>query len=95
MHFLDVRSQEEVSSISIGLKNYSNIEVKNIPINKVPEMLNNIPTNKYIGIFCPGIIRSSIIYGYLLSKGYSNISIIEGGYAVFTEVFKPSKILKT
>jgi len=60
--FLDVRSKEEAGSISIEMKFHPNIVCINIPINEVPDRINEIPKNKSIGIFCPANVRSAIIY---------------------------------
>ncbi|HDL90679.1 MAG TPA: rhodanese-like domain-containing protein [Thermodesulforhabdus norvegica] len=91
---LDVRSREEAESISIRLEHHANIECKNIPINEVPDRIDEIPKEKTIAVFCPAGVRSSIVYAYLLSKGYSNVRILEGGYAALTEELKPGKVLK-
>ncbi len=91
---LDVRTKEEAASLSINLAYHSNIECINIPVNEIPDRLNEIPAGKHIGVFCSGVVRSAIVYAYLLSKGFSDILILEGGYAALTEALKPGKILK-
>lgn len=91
---LDVRSKEESESISIKMKFHPEIECKNIPINEIPDRINEIPTDKFIGIFCPANVRSAIVFAYLLSKKFSDIRIVEGGYSALTEALKPGKILK-
>lgn len=92
--FLDVRSEEEASSISIRMKYHSNIESLNIPINEIPDRIDEIPKTKFIAVFCPANVRSAIIYAYLLSKGFSNVRIVEGGYSALTEALKPGQIFK-
>jgi rhodanese-related sulfurtransferase len=91
---LDVRSREEADSISIAMKTHPNIESKNIPVHEIPDRLNEVPKDKPIGIFCPANVRSAITYAYLLSKGFSAVRIIEGGYADLTEALKPGPVLK-
>ena len=91
---LDVRSKEESDSISIRIKLHPNIECKNIPINEIPDRIHEIPQDKFIGVFCPATVRSAIVYAYLLSKGLSDVRIIEGGYSVLTDALKPGKVLK-
>ena len=90
---LDVRSKEEAESISIKMEYHPNIECKNIPINKIPDRICEIPKEKLVAVFCPANVRSSIVYAYLLSKGFSNVRILEGGYAALTEALKPGKML--
>jgi rhodanese-related sulfurtransferase len=91
---LDVRSTQEADSISINMKTYSNIESKNIPINELPDKIDELPRNKPIGVFCPATVRASIAYAYLLSKGFLDVRIIEGGYTALTDALKPGKVLK-
>ena len=91
---LDVRSKEESDSISIKLKHHSNVESLNIPINEIPDRIDEIPKTKFIGVFCPANVRSSIVYAYLQSKGFQKVRIVEGGYAALTEALKPGPVLK-
>ncbi|SMC20370.1 Rhodanese-related sulfurtransferase [Desulfacinum hydrothermale DSM 13146] len=91
---LDVRSREESDSISIKLGHHSNVTSLNIPINEIPDRIAEIPKTKLIGVFCPAQVRSSIVYAYLLSEGFPEVRIIEGGYSALTEALKPGKVLK-
>jgi len=91
---LDVRSKEESDSITIQLEYHSNVESLNIPINEIPDRIDEIPKTKSIGVFCPATVRSSIVYAYLLSKGFPEVRVVEGGYAALTEALKPGKVLK-
>jgi rhodanese-related sulfurtransferase len=91
---LDVRSKEEAGSISIKTDFHSNVECMDIPINEIADRLHEIPKGKSIGVFCSSDVRSAIIYAYLLSKGFSNVRIVEGGYYALTEALKPGKVLK-
>jgi len=91
---LDVRSKEESDSIFIKLEHHTNVESLNIPINEIPERIDEIPKTKSIGVFCPANVRSSIVYAYLLSKGFPDVRIVEGGYLALTEALKPGQILK-
>ena len=92
---LDVRSREEADSISISLKLHPNIESKNIPVHEIPDRLDETPKDKTIGVFCPANVRSAITYAYLLSKGYPDVRIIEGGYSDLTDALKPGPLLKS
>ena len=91
---LDVRSKEEAASILIRLEFHPNIESKNIPINEIPNRIDEIPKEKFIAVFCPANVRAAIVYAYLLSKGFPNVRILEGGYSALTESIKPGKVLK-
>jgi len=91
---LDVRSKEEAASLSINLAYHSNIQCINIPVNEIPDKLDEIPAGKHIGVFCSGVVRSAIVYAYLLTKGFLDARILAGGYPALTEALKPGKILK-
>jgi len=91
---LDVRSKEESGSISIKMEYHLNIECKNIPANEIPDRIYEIPKEKLIVVFCPANTRSAIVYAYLLSKGFSDVRILDGGYPALTDALKPGKVLK-
>jgi len=91
---LDVRTKEEHESISIKFGGYSNIICKNIPLNELPDRIDEIPKESFIAIFCPANFRSSMTYLYLLSKGFTNIRILDGGYAALTDAILPGKLIK-
>ena len=91
---LDVRSKEEADSISIKMAPYSTVDCENIPIHELPDRIQDLPRDKAIGVFCPANVRSAIAYAYLLSKGFSKVRIVEGGYAALTAAVKPGKVLK-
>ncbi|RLD58063.1 MAG: rhodanese-like domain-containing protein [Bacteroidetes bacterium] len=90
--FLDVRSDEELSTISFSL--FHHMPVLHIPINEIPERINEIPHDKIVGVFCSSGVRSTMVYLYLRTLGFENIRIIEGGYAELVNEFKPGKLLK-
>ena len=91
---LDVRSKEEAGSLSVGLGYYPNVEYRNIPINELPDRIDEIPRDVSIALFCSGGTRSAIAYAYLLSKGYSDVRIIVGGYSDITGALMPGKVFK-
>ncbi len=88
------RSKEEAYSIFIKMDYHPNVESVNIPINEIPDRIDEIPKEKSIGVFCPANVRSAIVYAYLLSQGFTKVRIIEGGYSALTEALKPGQILK-
>ncbi len=91
---LDVRSKEEAGSLSIRLDYHPNIECRNIPLDELPDRIDEIPHHTSIAVFCSGTVRAAIAYVYLLSKGYTNVHIIVGGYPALTEALMPGKVLK-
>ncbi len=91
---LDVRSNEEYETLALKL--YYHIPVIHIPINEVPDRIDEIPKDKTIGIFCSSGTRATMVYTYLRLKGYEEekVKILEGGYTALAEEFKPGKLLK-
>jgi len=92
--FLDIRTKEETDSLSVELKHHDNVHCMNIPTNEIPDRLAEIPKDNSIGIFCPANVRSAMVYGFLLSKKFSDVRILEGGYPALTEAVLPGKILQ-
>ena len=90
--FLDVRSQEEIESLSFTLKHH--MPSLHIPIDEIPDRMSEIPKDAFIGIFCPAGVRATMVYTYLKIMGYPNIRILEGGYDGLTAELKPGKLLK-
>ena len=89
--FLDVRSREEYKSLSFSLEHH--IPSLHIPINEIPERINEIPKDKLIGIFCPASIRATMVYSYLKILDYQ-VRIVEGGYDGLTTELKPGNVYK-
>ena len=92
--FLDVRSKEENETLHIHLRHHKNIKILNIPLDELPQHLDEIPKDIPTGIFCPANVRSTIAMVYLMQEGYKDVRIVEGGYAALTDEMKPGKVLK-
>jgi rhodanese-related sulfurtransferase len=90
--FLDVRSSKECETLSFSLVHH--MPTRNIPIEEIPDRMNEIPKDKLVGIFCSSGVRATMVYLYLRLFGYENVRIIEGGYNSILEEFKPGKLLK-
>ncbi len=89
---LDVRANEETSTIKLSLIHY--LPVIEIPFNELPLKIDQLPNDKFIGVFCSSGVRSAITFAYLKSKGFENVKMIEGGYPQLMEAIMPGKIYK-
>lgn len=69
--FIDIRSREEVASWSFGF-------AKNIPLNELPNRLDELPKDKLIITACPHYDRSSMARLYLTTKGYNAKYLSDG-----------------
>ena len=92
--FLDVRSKEECETLGIHLRHHKNVKMLNIPLDELPQYLDDLSKDLSIRIFCPANVRSTIAMVYLLYKGYKDVRIVDGGYAALTDEMKPGKVLK-
>jgi rhodanese-related sulfurtransferase len=91
---LDVRSREEFASISMPLGLHSNIQFLHIPIDELPDRVDEIDMEKNIAVFCPSNFRSTLAYAYLKMLGHESVRILSGGYHGLADVLMPGKIYK-
>jgi rhodanese-related sulfurtransferase len=56
--------------------------------------IDQLPKDKFIGVFCSSGVRSAITFAYIKSKGFENVKMIEGGYPQLIEAIMPGKIYK-
>ena len=85
---LDVRSCDEVECMSIeeGLVYYPELRYMHIPMNELPDRLEELLPFSKIFIFCRTTSRSAIVYAFLRLQGLKHVRLVEGGYV---------KLLKT
>lgn len=84
---LDVRTKEENECVKIGF-------AKNIPINEIPDKINEIPKDKTVVVFCSSATRATIVYTYLQLNGYNDVKIITNSISEIAGFFKPGYLLK-
>ena len=90
--FLDVRDKKEGEVINFNLEMFG-IETLQIPINELPDRLNELPKNKLITCFCSSGTRSAWAYIYLFSKGY-NTKWLAASNEDLAALLKPGKVFK-
>ncbi|MHA1136720.1 MAG: rhodanese-like domain-containing protein [Candidatus Thorarchaeota archaeon] len=91
---LDVRSREEFASLSMPLELHSNIQFMHIPIDELPDRIDEIPSKKNIVVFCPSNFRSTLAYVYLTTLGHESVRILGGGYYGLVDILMPGKVYK-
>ncbi len=64
--------------------------VPNIPLDFINERLSEFPKNKNMVLHCAGGYRSMIATSILLSRGFSNIKDIRGGFVAITKENLPT-----
>ena len=91
--FLDVRSKEECDTLRYNFDLFS-IKVIEIPIEELPDRINELPKGKLIGTFCSSKTRASWAYIYLIAKGYEKVKWISAGNEDIGALLKPGRIFK-
>jgi len=84
---LDVRTEEENKLVSFNF-------ATNIPINQIPDRINEIPKNKTIVIFCSSATRATITSVYLQLNGYEDVKILLDSTSDIASCIKPGFVLK-
>jgi rhodanese-related sulfurtransferase len=97
--FLELWSKGEAILLDIRLKEETEIVPPmklgiNIPINELPDRLNEIPKDKLVVTACQKEVRGTIAYMYLLSEGFENVRVLSGGLDNLFVLMKPKMILK-
>ncbi len=84
---LDVRESKELDffRFPFGL---------NIPLRELPERLSEIPKDKVVACFCPGKLRATMAYLYLITKGFEKAKILDATASELVGLFKPPFVKK-
>ncbi|ACN14719.1 rhodanese-like domain family protein [Desulforapulum autotrophicum HRM2] len=85
--FLDVRTDEEVKYLSFPF-------VLHIPLNHLPDRLDEVPRDKFIVTFCSSIFRGAMAYTYLLANGYEEVKGLTASSEDMALAFKPGPLVK-
>ena len=85
---LDVRSadEEECMSIAADLENYPEIAYRHIPMNELPDRLDELPEDREILVFCRTTNRSPMVYAFLRTRGFDRVRLVEGGYVALVKL---------
>ncbi len=84
---LDVRSDVETKHIALPF-------ALHIPIDQLPERLDEVPRDKLVATFCSGGDRAGVAFAYLHAQGFENVRILKGGYANLMTELLPGKLRK-
>jgi len=76
---LDVRNPDEHAAFNIG--------GHLIPLNVLPESLDQIPQDKSIVIYCRSGHRSQLALEFLQQRGFQNIKNLVGGVLAWSHLF--------
>lgn len=77
---LDVREPWEIDTASIKpLPDARAFDVLFMPMQSIPQRLNELPEDRSIACLCHHGIRSQQVAAFLLSRGFENVINIAGG----------------
>lgn len=85
--FLDVRTHEEVKYQSFPF-------ALHIPLNEMPDRLNEVPKDKCVIAFCSSVFRGAMAYTYLLANGYEEVKGLTAPSEDMALAFKPGPLSK-
>ena len=88
-HFLllDIRTDEEVKYLSFPF-------ALNIPLNELPDRLDEVPRDKFIIPFCSSVFRGAVAYTYLMANGYKEVKGLTASSEDMAKAFKPGPLAK-
>jgi rhodanese-related sulfurtransferase len=85
---LDVRTDEEAKFYSLeafGIR---------IPLNELPDRLNEVPKDKLVCTLCPGKIRATLAYAVLIDAGFDNVKVLASSPSELVDYLKPGVVKK-
>lgn len=69
--FLDVRTKEEKEHLSFSF-------AKHIPLNELPDRVDELSRDKFIITFCVSGFRAAMAYAYLRTQGFDEVKALKG-----------------
>jgi len=79
---LDVRTHQETEIASIG--------GIHIPLNELPNRINELDQKSHIIIYCHHGVRSLTAVGILQSHGFNKVQHLRGGIDAWSDIIDPS-----
>lgn len=85
--FLDVRTDKEADYISFPF-------ARQIPLDRLPEEMADLPKDKCIVTFCSSIFRSAVAYAFLRANGFDEVKGLTVSLEEMVKAFKPGPLGK-
>ena len=85
--FLDVRTNEEHAHLAFPF-------ALHIPINELPDRLNEVPREKFIITFCLTGFRAAMAYAFLRAQGIDEIKALKGRLDNLAGAMTPGRFYK-
>ncbi len=87
INIIDVRAREEYEIVHFNF-------AKNIPLNELPDRLEEIPSSNPVVLFCSCKVRILIAYVFLKTMGFQDIKILDSTIEELSGIFKPGFVMK-
>ncbi|MFZ2087575.1 MAG: rhodanese-like domain-containing protein [Desulfobaccales bacterium] len=85
--FLDVRTKEEHDHLAFPF-------ALQIPINELPDRLNELPQDKFIITFCLTGFRAAMAYAFLRTQGIDEVKALKGRLDNLAGAMTPGRFFK-
>ena len=85
--FLDVRTKEEAQYARFG-------NVQHIPLEQLPDRIEEIPRNKTVIVFCTSVVRASMAAFYLRAEGITSARTLMANSEAMVRLFSPAEVLR-
>ena len=85
--FLDVRTEEEMHYARFG-------DVQHIPMEQLPDRIDEIPRNKTVIVFCTSVVRASMAAFYLRAEGITSARTLMASSEEMMRLFSPAEVLR-
>ena len=85
--FLDVRTDKEQEFVTFPF-------AKHIPLNELPERMEELPKDKCIVTFCSSVFRGAVAYAFLIANGYDEVKGLTASMEEMVQAFKPGPLGK-
>ncbi|VFQ47487.1 rhodanese-like domain-containing protein [Desulfoluna butyratoxydans] len=82
---VDLRTREEVKGFALPMAIH-------IPLNELPDRLDEIPDDVPVILFADGPWRPSVAMAYLIARGFDQVSIIPQGLPEMAKMLKPGPL---
>ena len=85
--FLDVRTKEELEHLTFPF-------ALHIPINELPDRMDEVPRDKFIITFCLTGFRAVMAYAYLRTQGIDEVKALKGRLSNLAGAMTPGRFYK-
>lgn len=83
--FLDVRTPEERAHLSFPF-------ARHIPLQELPDRLQELPTDKFFITFCFNGARAILAYAFLRTRGFDEVKALEGRVQELADALSPGRL---